>query len=93
MHKMFTDRIKLQENVVPIRTAYHSAMKSHHRNYESMPLVATRNDPEGSYTKGTRGGRKKNRISHTGSNFKIYEGTHIKPQIPLQFKPKQAIPK
>ena len=56
---MFTDRIKLQENVVPIHNAYYSAMKSHQRNYENMPLVTTRNDLEGSYTKGTQRRKKK----------------------------------
>ena len=54
-----TGRTKCQENAAPIHAACYSAMKSRHRNHENMPLVATRSDPEGSYTKGTQRRKKK----------------------------------
>lgn len=73
---MFTNKLKLKENVAPIHNAYYSAMKSHHGNYEIMSLVATRMDLGGSQSQPERG-RQNNMISLAGKLLKIYKGTHL----------------
>lgn len=59
-----------------------------HRDYENMPLVAPQ-EFEGSHTKGTQ--QEEKNISHTGNNFKIYEGTHFSP-IPLGIQTQTSNP-
>ena len=77
---MSTDRLKFKENVVHIQGwDYYSALKTHHRDYEIMPLVATRMDLGGSYIKWSETEKDKRmwyRYRHIF--FLIYEGKAFK---------------
>ena len=86
--KMF-NRLKLQEYVVPIHSAYYSAMKSHHRNYEMMSLV------DHKLTKVNQREEDKRILYPLQAKiFQVDKRTNLKhthTQI-LEFKHKQAIP-